>query len=52
MVRVVTEGTVVKAAVLDPLGSNIDSGPDLYAQLIEGLANTVSECLSSNAQQQ
>lgn len=46
-VTVITENTDTKIALLDPLGSELESGPELYFLLIEQMTNTFSDCLSS-----
>lgn len=46
LVRVVTEGTNAKTGVLDPLGTALSNGPDLYAELIRGMAVSMRDCLS------
>jgi zinc transport system substrate-binding protein len=46
LVATVMDGTAAKAAVLDPLGSNLDLGPDLYAKLLQNLAASLADCLS------
>lgn len=34
-----------KQGVIDPLGSTLSTGPDLYGQLIKGMANSIAVCL-------
>ncbi|KFI32962.1 zinc ABC transporter substrate-binding protein [Haematobacter missouriensis] len=44
--RLLTEGTTVKiGGALDPEGSRLEPGAGLYADLMTGLADTVSACL-------
>jgi zinc transport system substrate-binding protein len=45
-VTTVTEGTDAKSGVLDPLGSSLKDGPDLYPQLIRNLADSLKGCLA------
>ena len=45
LVATVLDGTEAKTGVLDPLGSDLESGPALYPQLIRNLASTLAECL-------
>jgi len=45
LVQTVFEGTDAKVGVLDPLGSDLPLGPDLYPQLIRNLAHTLTSCL-------
>jgi zinc transport system substrate-binding protein len=46
LVAVVTEGTPAKAATLDPEAASITAGPDLYFELMRGLATSMKTCLS------
>lgn len=45
IVRTIIEGTSAKAGVLDPEGSALPEGPDLYPNLLRGLATGLVECL-------
>jgi len=45
IVRTIIEGTSAKAGVLDPEGSALPEGPDLYPDLLRGLATGLVECL-------
>jgi zinc transport system substrate-binding protein len=38
------EGTNLRIAVLDPMGSALTPGPDLYPALLEKLAESIAEC--------
>ncbi|MFD2173179.1 zinc ABC transporter substrate-binding protein [Rhodobacter lacus] len=45
-IEMLLEGTQVKLGdALDPTGSALSYGPDLYAQLLQGLADTLTRCL-------
>ncbi len=44
LVATVLDGTEAKTAVLDPLGSDLKPGADLYPQLIRNLATSLAEC--------
>ena len=46
LVNVVTEGTAAKSGVLDPLGTGIPDGPDLYFTLLRNMAASMRACLS------
>lgn len=46
LVTTVTEGTQAKSGVIDPLGAALDDGPDLYFDLIRGMATSIKACLS------
>lgn len=45
----VIEGTDIRTASLDPSGSTLPFGPDLYTDLIRALANTMADCISGTA---
>ncbi|KQT49550.1 zinc transporter [Devosia sp. Leaf420] len=45
IVKTIIEGTNAKAGVLDPEGSALTEGPDLYANLLRGLATGLVDCL-------
>lgn len=49
IVATVIEGTAAKSAVLDPLGADIDSGPDAYFQLIRNVAASLRGCLQQSS---
>jgi len=46
IVAAVMDGSAARTAVLDPLGSNLEVGPALYPQMLRGLAEVLSDCLS------
>lgn len=46
LVTVITEDTDASAGVLDPLGTDIDNGPDLYFELLRALAVSMRDCLT------
>jgi zinc transport system substrate-binding protein len=45
LVATVIDGTEANTAVLDPLGSDLEPGPDLYPQLLRNLATSLAGCL-------
>lgn len=45
----VTEGLDVRVGELDPVGADLEPGPDLYAKLMEGLAGSLTRCLAGRA---
>lgn len=45
IVASVMEGTAARTGVMDPLGSDLEPGADLYPQLLRNLANALAECL-------
>lgn len=49
LIDVVTEGTDVRSGVLDPLGADIDAGPDLYFALMRRNAEALVGCLSADS---
>lgn len=46
LVSTVIEGTQAKAGVIDPLGAELEYGPDLYFQLIRNMATSIKTCLT------
>lgn len=53
LVNVITEGlTTTRVSMIDPLGSKIENGPNLYFELLNNLADTFQECLSGTSTQQ
>lgn len=49
VVTSVTEGTRARTAVLDPEGTAIPAGPELYFELMRRLADAMRTCLSASA---
>ena len=45
VVNTIIEGTPAKAGTLDPEGAGLTESPDLYAELITGLADSLVACL-------
>jgi len=45
LIEVVTEGTDARAGVLDPLGADLEEGPELYFDLIHNMTTSLTECL-------
>ncbi len=45
LVDTVAAGAGVRIGVLDPLGANLRPGPDLYPDLLRGLAESLADCL-------
>ena len=46
LVSVVIEGTSARSSVIDPLGANLEPGPDQYMSLIKNMARSIRNCLS------
>jgi zinc transport system substrate-binding protein len=44
LINVIIEGTPTKTGTLDPLGANLDPGPDLYFTLLKNLAKGIARC--------
>ncbi|MDO9418651.1 MAG: zinc ABC transporter substrate-binding protein [Pararhizobium sp.] len=49
LVTVVLEGGTAKSGVLDPEAATLTAGPDLYFDLMRGIANSLKDCLSSGS---
>ncbi len=46
IVSTIVEGTTARAGTLDPEGASLTEGPDLYHQLLRGIATSLVDCLS------
>ena len=46
LVQVLIEDTGARAGVLDPLGTDVDPGPDAYIALMDANADSLIECLA------
>jgi len=46
LVETVIEGTQAKGGVIDPLGAQLTTGPDLYFELIRTMSASIKTCLS------
>lgn len=46
LISTVIEGTKARSGVIDPLGAELENGPDLYFQLIRDMASSIKTCLS------
>jgi len=44
LVKTILEGTSAHSGVIDPLGRDIDLGPDFYGKLIQGVADSFDAC--------
>ncbi|GAB4513226.1 MAG: zinc ABC transporter substrate-binding protein [Roseibium sp.] len=47
LVNVVIEGSDARIGTLDPLGTRLKNGPELYPDLLKGLADGLAECLGN-----
>ena len=45
LVRTVIEGTRVRTAALDPIGVDVEPGPDAWFEIMHGLGDAFAECL-------
>ena len=45
LVNTVFRGTNAKTGILDPVGSDLELGPDLYSQLLRNMADSLAACL-------
>ncbi|MBC6438816.1 MAG: zinc ABC transporter substrate-binding protein [Rhodospirillales bacterium] len=45
LVATVLDGTDANTGVMDPLGADLEPGPELYPQLLRNMANTLADCL-------
>ncbi|MDP2121935.1 MAG: zinc ABC transporter substrate-binding protein [Hoeflea sp.] len=46
LVSTVIEGSKAKSGIIDPLGAELENGPDLYFQVIRNMATSIRTCLS------
>ena len=46
LISTVIEGTQARSGVIDPLGAELENGPDLYFQIIRNMASSIKTCLS------
>jgi len=49
LVNVVIEGTKARSGVLDPEAATLPEGPDLYFELMRGVAASLKDCLSQES---
>lgn len=49
IVETVVEGTTAKTGTLDPEGGLLKPGPDLYPELMRGLAASMKDCLAGSS---
>lgn len=47
LIDILIEGTSVRTGVLDPLGTNLKPGSELYFNLMEQMASAVEQCLTA-----
>lgn len=45
IVAAVMDGSEARTGVLDPLGSDLEPGPELYSNVLRNLARTLADCL-------
>ena len=44
LVQTVTSGTAVKKGILDPIGTSISPGPEMYFTLLNNISHSISNC--------
>lgn len=49
LVAVAIEGSDAKVGTLDPLGTELDNGPDLYPELLSSISASIVDCLSESS---
>ncbi|TCL73918.1 zinc ABC transporter substrate-binding protein ZnuA [Rhizobium sp. BK251] len=49
LINVVIEGTPAKSGVLDPEAATLKAGPDLYFELMHGIARSLKDCLAQES---
>lgn len=49
LIEVVTEGTKARSGVLDPVGADLEDGPELYFRLIRNMGKAMKGCLSPSS---
>jgi len=49
LITVATEGSDARSGVLDPLGADIEAGPELYFTLMRNMADSFASCLSGGS---
>ncbi|WP_422038676.1 zinc ABC transporter substrate-binding protein [Roseibium sp.] len=49
LVDVVLEGTDARKGTLDPLGTELENGPDLYPNLLTSMSQSLADCLSGQS---
>ena len=47
IVKTAAEGSGARIGILDPLGADLESGPDLYGNLLKNLASNLAGCLAA-----
>jgi zinc transport system substrate-binding protein len=48
LVKVVTEGSKARSGTLDPEAGALNEGPDLYFEMMRGIARNLNDCLSKD----
>lgn len=47
LISTIIEGTSAKSGIIDPLGADLEAGPELYFQIIRNMATSIKTCLSA-----
>ena len=48
LAQTAAEGSGARVAALDPLGADLEAGPGLYPALVQGLAQSLADCLAGS----
>ena len=48
LIATIVEGTSVRSGTLDPLGADVDNGPELYFAVLRNMAESFRDCLASD----
>ena len=49
LIATIVEGTSVRSGTLDPLGADVEDGPDLYFEVLRNMATSFRDCLAPAA---
>ncbi|MGM0553176.1 MAG: zinc ABC transporter substrate-binding protein [Pseudomonadota bacterium] len=49
LAETVVEGTGTRIGMLDPIGAELEPGPDAWFQLMQGMADGFTDCMAQNA---
>ena len=50
LIATIIEGTPVRSGTLDPLGADVENGPELYFSVLRNMATSFRECLAPGEQ--
>ena len=49
IIDVIAAGTQIRSGVLDPLGADIEAGPDAYSQIMRNMVQSLRNCLTGES---